>query len=619
MRKLTFEEFLERARQVHGDAYTYDEETFSSTKKKMWMTHVKCGHRFQQTPHNHLHGQGCPICRYTDKKTDYSFEKEAVKRFGKRYSFPYIDKEYENSHSKITIVCNRCGNTFIKRANDFITSQYGGCKCEKEQDKYIVYEELTKLYNKNEIIPFEGYKHKTKDKVQLVCKKHGIYEKYVNDLFNGNDTCQKCSRSHNGDSKKLSFEEIKQRIKEKYPSVSIIESEEYSSTSSKLTFKCNDCGNTFRRTAGGFLYGKLYDACPHCSKLATTQNRVKTQGQFEDETKRMYGDLYTVVGEYKSSDEKILIRCNDCGKEFEIEANSFLQGHGCPYHNFNSSINEQKIYEYVKKCFPSTIANDRKTLNGYELDIYIPEKMIAIEYDGLYWHCELKKDNSYHLKKTEECERQGIRLIHIFEDEWLDKSKIWLSMLNNLLGLTKNKIYARKCLIKDVETNECTVFLKQNHIQGWCPSQIKLGLYYNDELVSVMTFGKSRHFIGNGQTEYELLRFCNKLNTNVVGSASKLFKFFVEKYKPKSIVSYADRRWSVGNLYDVLGFDFIHNSKPNYYYVIGAARKNRFNFRKSVLVKKYNCPSDISEREFCKQQKWYRIYDCGTKVYKWKK
>ena len=134
-----------------------------------------------------------------------------------------------------------------------------------------------------------------------------------------------------------------------------------------------------------------------------------------------------------------------------------------------------------------------------------------------------------------------------------------------------------------------------------------------------MTFGKSRHFVGNGKHQWELLRFCNKLNTNVIGGASKLLKHFIKLYNPEEIVSYADRRWSTGNLYNVLGFKLYNKSQPNYYYVIGDKRYYRFNFRKSILVKKYGCPENMSEHEFCLSQHWYRIYDCGCLCYIWKK
>ena len=132
-----------------------------------------------------------------------------------------------------------------------------------------------------------------------------------------------------------------------------------------------------------------------------------------------------------------------------------------------------------------------------------------------------------------------------------------------------------------------------------------------------MTFGCLRKNLGNKNKEncYELLRFCNKINTNVVGGASKLLSHFIKQYHPEEIISYADRRWSQGNVYEKLGFSYKHNSQPNYFYIVGDKRVNRFSFRKNILVKKYGCPIETTEREFCLSQKWYRIYDCGTKIY----
>ena len=342
------------------------------------------------------------------------------------------------------------------------------------------------------------------------------------------------------------------------------------------------------------------------------------------QAKLLYGDLYDYsMTEYTSSDKKVEVGCNRCGRIFSVEANSHLQGHGCPYHYTNKSIDETEILNYIKSIYGGIVYNnDRKTLgDGTELDIVIPEKNIAIEYDGLYWHNELNKPRNYHLVKTEKCNLMGIKLIHIFEDEWKNpvKRNIWKSMLANKLGLNTGKIYARKCEIKTVEKGVGYRFLEDNHIQGKCQSSILIGLYYEGELVSLMTFGKTRHFIGNSSHEYELLRFCNKVGVSVVGGASRLFKYFVDSYSPKSVVSYADYRWSDGTLYDNLGFVKYNVSKPNYYYVIGAERKNRFNFRKSALVRKYGCPMDMSEHEFCLSRKWYRIYDCGSLCYEWKK
>ena len=622
-----YEWFKEKAHVVHGDEYLYEQDSYVTTKTKMWMTHKKCGYRFQQTPHNHLAGQGCPMCgkeyARTHKKYDYEhFLKTAKERFGDRYSFPYIDKEYENSHSKITVKCNLCENEFIKIACDFVCSKTGGCWCKEKKKDTITYNEIVSKINGYTVEYFDEPKIVKTDKVKLTCQKCGYsYNARICSILKGKNMCKACAGRKHSEQIKLTVDEVKQRMDNKWPTIEV-DYTTYTKTMSYVDCKCKKCGHQFKRKVNTFFNGVLHgDPCPKCNKEIINKQRTKTTDEFIEEVNKIHGqNTYTVLSEYKSSDQKVMVKCNDCGREFSIEANSFLQGHGCPYHNCNSSGKEKEISEYIKTIYNGDVYNnDRKVLDGKELDIYIPAMKIAFEFDGVFWHNENNKPNNYHLWKTEECIKKGVRLIHIFEDEWKRKKDVWKSMISNILGTTKYKIYARKCEIRKVNTKECTQFLEQNHLQSWCPSQIKLGLYYNNELVSLMTFGKSRHYagIGNNETEYELLRFCNKLHTSVIGGASKLFSYFVNTYRPLSVVSYADRRWSQGILYNKLGFTFDHYSKPNYFYVIGENRKNRFNFRKSILVKKYGCPLNMSEREFCKQQKWYRIYDCGTMVYKW--
>ena len=234
----------------------------------------------------------------------------------------------------------------------------------------------------------------------------------------------------------------------------------------------------------------------------------------------------------------------------------------------------------------------------------------------MYWHSEEYLNNNYHLNKTQECEKQSIKLIHIFEDEWLYKQEIVKSRLQNILGLTPNKIYGRKTEIREVSSKITKEFLIDNHIQGNVNSKINLGLYYNDELVSLMTFGNLRKSMGSTQKDdsYELLRFCNKLNTTVIGGADKLLKNFIRLYTPKEIISYADRRWSQGNLYEKLNFTHIHDSKPNYWYILGTNREYRFKYRKDVLVKEGYDPSK-TEHQIMINRGIYRIYDCGNKKF----
>jgi hypothetical protein len=288
-----------------------------------------------------------------------------------------------------------------------------------------------------------------------------------------------------------------------------------------------------------------------------------------------------------------------------------------PVGSFYNSGQEIQLQEFIKKYY-NFIQNSKKIISPYELDIYLPDIKIAFEFNGLYWHNELNKNKNYHLNKTELCEEKGIQLIHIYEDDWLYKQDIIKSIILNKLNKTENKIYARKCIIKEVNDNNLIKeFLNKNHIQGFIGSKIKIGLFYQNELVSLMTFGNRRVAMGKKSTnegEYELLRFCNKLNTNVVGGASKLFKYFVDNYNPFEITTYADRSFSQGNLYKQLGFNFIGKTEPNYYYVINYCRSNRFNFRKNILVKQ-GFDSNKTEHQIMLERNIYRIYDSGNLKY----
>jgi hypothetical protein len=188
-------------------------------------------------------------------------------------------------------------------------------------------------------------------------------------------------------------------------------------------------------------------------------------------------------------------------------------------------------------------------------------------------------------------------------------------MILNKLNKTENKVFARKCQVKEIDDNNIVrEFLNNNHIQGYINSKIKIGLFYENELVSLMTFGDRRISMGKKITnegEYEMLRFCNKINFNIIGGASKLFKYFVKNYNPQEITTYADRSFSQGKLYEKLGFKFIKNTQPNYYYVIGRKRYHRFNFRKDRLVKEGYDPNK-TEHEIMLERKIYRIYDSGN-------
>ena len=268
-----------------------------------------------------------------------------------------------------------------------------------------------------------------------------------------------------------------------------------------------------------------------------------------------------------------------------------------------NSLKEIELLEFIKSIYSSII------LPGYrdilEIDIYLIDLKLGFEFNGLYWHSEEYKDKDYHLNKLNWFKKKGIHIINIWEDDWNLKKDIIKSQIKNYLGLTENKIMARKCVIKEVKDSN---FLNENHIQGNVASVVKLGLFYNDVLVSLMTFdnfeGRKKMEIGG----WNLSRFCNKLNTSVIGGASKLLSYFIKKYRPLRIISYADKSWSQGNLYYTLGFKLVSETQPDYKYIINGIRENKTSYKKSKLIKE---GFTGTEKQIMENLGYNRIYDCG--------
>ena len=358
-------------------------------------------------------------------------------------------------------------------------------------------------------------------------------------------------------------------------------------------------------------------------KIDRIRNKFKNNVYIGDEknVNRVINKLKDKYRFIKHENGDFHFMCLKCNETFNINAN-LLNSRFTYDKPICLNCNPKKSYETLPKILVEDLHDidyefNNRTEIKKEIDIYFPSYKLGIEVNGLYWHSEIYKDKYYHLNKTILCQKQGIQLLQVFEDEILNKPQIVKSIIKSKLGIIEYRIYARKCQIREINDNKLIRnFLETNHIQGFVGSNVKIGLYYNDELVSIMTFGKKRLSMGNKliiDNEYEMLRFCNKLNTVVIGGASKMLNYFIKTYNPKSILTFADRRYSNGGLYEKLGFEFIDNTRPNYYYYkCGDMKRHyRFKFRKDILIKEGYNP-DKTEHQIMNERGYFKIYDCGN-------
>ena len=379
-----------------------------------------------------------------------------------------------------------------------------------------------------------------------------------------------------------------------------------------------DCGNEVFVT-GYELTGDNITSC-----ICTNYECCK--GFKYDLTDERFGRLSVLKfsGNDKQGHALWLCKC-DCGNE-KVIAGRCLTSNSTKSCGCIKSFQEIDLLNFIQSIYKDKIIhNDRTLIKPLEIDILLPDLKIGIEYCGLYWHSEDRLGKNYHLNKLNLCLNKGYNLITIFEDEWINKRSIVESRLKSLLNTNnQKKVYARKCIIKEIPVSEAKPFCNENHLQGYGNSLIKLGAFFENELVSVMLFSKPSISKGNGlkiDGLWELNRFCSKINYSIIGIASKFVSRFKKNYEWNEVFSFADRRWSIGNVYETIGFSFTHNSIPSYFYFSGdKIRHHRYNYRKDILLKRdKSFTKEMTEIQMAHELGLERIYDCGTIKYNMKK
>ena len=286
--------------------------------------------------------------------------------------------------------------------------------------------------------------------------------------------------------------------------------------------------------------------------------------------------------------------------------------------NLTRSADEIELYEFIQSiCNYKILYSVRGKIGNYEIDIYIPELNIGIEYNGNYWHSmETLNDKYYHYRKSKLAEDMGIRLIHIFEYEWKANKDAIKAYLNNIINQGNAKrIYGRSTKVCTISNAVCKEFCNRYHLQGGCDASINLALQYNDEIIAIMSFGAPRF---NSSYEYELIRFCVKSNYRVIGGANKLFKYFITSYNPSTIISYCDFSKFSGTMYTKLGFKEIEASVPNYIWVDRNNRVlSRYKTQKKKLIAAKLGEESETESEIMTRLGFMQVYDSGNKRFIW--
>lgn len=641
MKLKTFEEFETEAHQIYNNKYDYSKVEYVNTRTPIIIICPEHG-EFIKTPFKHLQGQGCPKC--SSKKMDTSkFIERANIIHNNKYDYSKV--EYVNNKTPITIICHkkdkfgREHGEFIKTPVNHLAGKQGCPKCS--------YEELSEkqtLSQEDAIKKFKSvhgdkycydetvYVHSHK-KIKIYCKEkdehgneHGFFEQFP---FN-HDRGTGCPKCHKRD-KIFNLDDLIAQSKLKWGDKFDFSSYEYNGIHTKSLLRCNEHGEEFFISPNNHLNSK-HGGCPECLK----DDKSIGVDEFIKRCNHIHGSQYdySLIHDYYTGINRIKlpIICHKLDK-FGVEHGTFWQsaidhynGNGCQKCSNKKSRLEDFIENYLIK---NLIKYDKNTFDiinidgkKQELDFYLPDYNIALEINGLRYHTEFigGKHRNYHLNKTKSCENAGIRLIHINEDEIVHRPNIVISKLNSILNINKRKIYARKCIVKKIDGSLKSKFMSKYHMQGDDRSTIKLGLFYHNKLISVMTFQTPRNSkkVYDSNT-YELSRYCGNFWFHVVGGASKMLKYFERNYIIKTLITHADKRWSAGELYYKLNFDMVRETSPTYRVTTGRYPYKTFHktgFRHERLkdkIQDYN--PNLSEWENLKNNGWDRIWDCGNMVF----
>ena len=539
--------------QKHDNQYSYPDSTRVQDSNGRWKVRITCSEHgeFLQAPEKHRFGQGCPICSSTEIPRDAKQRLQAT--------FPEMD------WTEVTL-------------------------------------------------------NGSKSTLHLVCTKHGEFSTNYNKLMTkakkqaGITACPACARLQGGVKRRKSDESWKAEILEAMADRNY----EYDWTTldsidNKLRVICPEHGE-FKARKNDLINRK--NGCPICAKQARfnwgQNNKLSVDDAVIRATTAKNGRYLYDFTSFISQDQPMRMICIKHGEFKQIYRNHITLDAGCPMCANSVSKGETELLEFIHSLGVKTSHRDRTVLKGKEIDVLLPELRIGIEYCGTYWHSEERLGKEYHKNKLKLATDAGIRLIQIFEDEWLDRQNAVKTRLLHILGKS-DKVYARKLKLVTVALGEAAEFYEAVHTQGaGTPARVSYGLRDETSIIACMSFGANR--FGPGM---EMLRFASK--AGVTGGFSRLLTRYTRENPNEDLVSYADLRWSLGEVYKKNRFTLENVSNPGYYWCKGRKRFSRMSMQKHKLKDKLETFNPAwTEVENCQANGFWRIFDCGASKWVYK-
>ena len=592
--------FIARSTAIHDGKYSYvNVKDYAGSKEYVEILCPEHG-PFLQTSMAHLAGQGCPKCAGKGTVTTETFI--ALSREIHGDAFDYSKTVFKTTQDKLTLICKKAGHEFKQWYGTHIYQKSGCPVCAgnafKTTEQFI--EDARKVHGDKYDYSLVEYTGKAR-KVRIICKSHGVFEQTPNAHLSGAG-CAACYE----ESKPLTQEEFIVRARAIHGGKYSYDKVGYTKASEKVIITCPEHGD-WEVIAGAHIYRKT--GCQACS--GTRQFTTET---FIAKAREKHGDTYeydrTVYNNY---DEKMTITCKKHG-DFQQSADSHLQGKGCSLcANVGPSKAQREIMDFIGAYTPA-VEEHRFPGSRRRFDIFLPEKNIAIEYNGLYWHNSRREAIDREKEKHDVALKHGVRVITVFEDEWNFQTDIVQRSLLSAIGELP-RVFARNCVVTGLSNEDVGHFYLENHIQGSPRSPVHYGLFHNGALVACMSFGMLRSSRRNtDKRHWELTRYAS--TCTVVGGASKLLNAFKALGAADKLTSYSDARMFSGAMYEKLGFTRTHQTPPDYYYVntrVASWRVHKAKFQKKHLVNLFpGCDvENKTEKEICEENGYYQVYDCG--------